>query len=260
MATTKGRDGTTIAYRVIGDGPLSVVLVHGWMTSGAVYDAFLEALDTTGFRVIVPDLRGTGESERPATGHTIETYAAEVLAVADAAGASSFVIVGHSMGGQIAAYLAATAPERVRGAALLCPVPPSGIALPPDAAGLFRGSAGNRGAQETILKLACKEITDGAREALLDVAGQVSAAAIEQAFDAWTAGGFADRMGRVTSPLLVVATDDPFLPPPFLKQEIVARVPHARLVYLPGPGHYVQVERPRETAAIVGAFLAGLKS
>lgn len=258
MASVKTQDGVTIAYRTFGDGPLAVVLVHGWMVSGAVYDAVIEALDLAGLRLIVPDLRGSGASDKPAAGHTIAQHAADVLAAADDAGARSFVVVGHSMGGQIAAWIAATSPDRVRGAALVCPVPPSGIALPPDAAGLFRGSAGNRGAQETILKLACKELSDERRAALLDDAGRVSAAAIEQGFDVWTAGGFADRMGDVKAPVLVVATDDPFLPPPFLKQEIVARVKAGRLVYLPGPGHYPGVERPRETAALLGAFLAAL--
>jgi pimeloyl-ACP methyl ester carboxylesterase len=54
-----------------------------------------------------------------------------------------------------------------------------------------------------------------------------------------------------------VATDDPFLPPPFLTQAVVQPIRNARLVYLPGPGHYPQVERPAETAALIGAFLAG---
>ncbi len=260
MASVKTQDGVTIAYRTFGDGPAKVVLVHGWMVSGAVYEPLLDALDVTGLTVIMPDLRGSGASDRPGSGHSIAEHAADVLAVADAEGASTFVVVGHSMGGQIAAWIAATSPDRVRGAALLCPVPPSGMALPADAAGLFRGSAGNRGAQGTILSLACKELTDARRDALLDDAGRVSAAAIEQGFDAWTAGGFADRLGGVKAPVLVLATDDPFLPPAFLMQEIVARVPTGRLVYLPGPGHYPQSEKPRETAAILGAFLAGLSA
>jgi non-heme chloroperoxidase len=258
MASVKTQDGATIAYRTIGDGPLTVVLVHGWMVSGAVYDTLIEALGTSGLRLIVPDLRGTGASDRPESGHTIAGHAADVLAAADAAGAGSFVIVGHSMGGQIAAWIAATSPDRVRGAALVCPVPPAGLALPPDAAALFRTSAGNREAQAKLLEMACKELPDDRREALLDDAGRVSAAAIEQGFDAWTAGGFADRMGSVTAPVLVVATDDAFLPPALLQQEIVARVPRGRLVYLPGCWHYPQVERPRETAAVLGAFLAAL--
>jgi pimeloyl-ACP methyl ester carboxylesterase len=256
MDTLKASDGTELSYRVIGDGPIDVLLVHGWMASSAVYDDFLEALGTDGVRLVVPDLRGAGRSGRPEGGYTIEQYARDVLAVADAAGARSFVIVGHSMGGQIAQWIAATAGDRVKGAVLLCPVPASGVPLPDDARGLFRNSAQNREMQRTILGLACKQISDAARDKLLDVAGEIPPACIQGAFDAWTAGGFADKLGAVRAPVLVVATDDPFLPPPFLREAIVARVPRGTLAYLPGPGHYVQVERPRETAAVVRGFLA----
>ena len=73
-----------------------------------------------------------------------------------------------------------------------------------------------------------------------------------------TRGGFADRLGSITAPTLVVASDDPFLPPDFLRAKIVAPIARARLVIVPGAGHYPQVERTRETAAVLGAFLAGL--
>src|SRR5690348_4089430 len=132
MPTVTSQDGTRISYRAIGSGAKTVVLVHGWMVSGAGYGALTEALDLSGIRVLVPDLRGTGESGRPDSGHTIEGHAADVLAVADAEGAKSFVVVGHSMGGVIAQWIAATHPDRVSGAVLISPVPPSGYKLPPD--------------------------------------------------------------------------------------------------------------------------------
>jgi non-heme chloroperoxidase len=258
MQNVSANDGVSMAYRQLGSGPTHVLLVHGWMVSGAVYDDLIAALDDQGLSLIVPDLRGSGASGRPASGYTIEQHAADAVAVADAAGARSFVVVGNSMGGQIALYIAAAHADRVRGAALFCPVPPSGIALPDDARGLFRGSAGNRGMQATILGLACKQLSDEARERLLDDAGKVAPAAIEQGFDAWTRGGFVEKMAEVKAPVLVVGTDDPFLPAAFLRQEVVRRVPRGTFVYLPGPGHYPQVERPRETAAILSAFVAGL--
>ena len=64
-------------------------------------------------------------------------------------------------------------------------------------------------------------------------------------------------LDMVVAPTLVVATDDPFLPPAFLRQAVVQPIRGARMTHLPGPGHYPQVERPHETAALVGAFLAG---
>src|SRR5262245_1511379 len=123
MHAVTSSDGTQLSYRVVGSGPIDVVLVHGWMVSGAVFDELIEALGTDGVRIVAPDHRGTGRSGQPDGGYSIEQYARDVLAVADAAGATKFVVVGHSMGGQIAQWLAATAPDRVLGAVLLCPVP-----------------------------------------------------------------------------------------------------------------------------------------
>ena len=54
----------------------------------------------------------------------------------------------------------------------------------------------------------------------------------------------------------VVATDDPFLPPPFLEQAVVSKIAGAKLAVVKGPGHYPQVERPDALADVVRSFLA----
>lgn len=251
-------DGVELAYRTFGTGSTSVILIHGWMVSGAVYDDLVEALGTDGLRLIVPDLRGTGRSGSADGTYTIEQYAKDVLAVADALGARTFALVGNSMGGQIAQWIAATAPDRVLGAVLLCSVPASGMALPEEARGLFRNSAQSREMQQTILGLASKQLEGGARDRLLDDAGTIAPACIQGAFDAWTGASFAGMLGEIRAAVLVVGTDDPFLPQDFLRKAISSQIKRASLVYLPGPGHYPQVERPRETAAVVRAFLTPL--
>lgn len=258
MPTTSASDGTSLHYRVVGDGPRTVVLVHGWMVSGAVWDAMVERMDLTGLRLVIPDSRGTGQSGKPTTGYTLAQLAQDVLTVADAAGAKRFTVVGHSMGGQLAQWVAAQEPSRVEAAVLLNTVPAAGLPLPPDAAGLFRTSAGNREKQTTIINLSCRLLqgTDIV-ETMLKDAANTSAVAIESIFDAWTQGGFADKLSAITAPTLVVATDDAFLPPAFLRDAVVKPIRRARLTYLPGPGHYPQVERPAETAALLSAFLAG---
>lgn len=253
-------DKTPIHYRTVGEGPRTVVLVHGWMVSGAVWNDFIELVDTTGLKLVVPDLRGAGasKSEQAASGYSLEQHARDVLAVVEHVGAERFTLIGHSMGGQVVQWIASEVPERVEGLVLVNSVPASGVQLPPDAAGLFRTSAGDREKQKTILNLACKQLPESALERLLADASGVGEAAIVGGFDAWTAGGFADRLARITAPTLVVATDDPFLPVAFLRQTEVEPIRNARLAYLPGPGHYPQVERPQETTALLSAFLAGL--
>jgi pimeloyl-ACP methyl ester carboxylesterase len=258
MPTVASSDQTPIHYRVLGDGPRNVLLVHGWMVSGAVYDELVEKLDHTGLRLVIPDLRGSGQSGSPASGYTLEQHVRDVLAVADHAGLKRFTVVGHSMGGQLAQWIAAQEPSRVEGLVLLNTVPASGMQLPPDAVGLFRTSANDREKQKIILGLACKALSESALERLLKDAGAVAKASIEGSFDAWTGGGFEAKLASITAPTLVVATDDPFLPPAFLREKVVNPIKGARLAYLPGAGHYPAVERSAETAALLTSFLAGL--
>ncbi|PCC73376.1 Pimeloyl-ACP methyl ester carboxylesterase [Nannocystis exedens] len=257
MSTMTTSDKVQIAYRVLGEGPRTILAIHGWMVSSTVYDELAERLDLTGFRLVIPDLRGSGESDRPESGYTVERYAADVTELMDVLGDRSFVLIGHSMGGAIAQWIASAAPERVQGQVLLCPVPASGIPFPPDAAALFRG-ADNRESKATILGMACTNLSESARERLLGAGASIPAKCIAEGFESWSSLSFADRLKHVTARTLVVATDDPFLPPPFLRQTIVDPIAGARLAVIRGAGHYVQVERPDETVAVISAFLAGL--
>lgn len=256
MPTVQSSDQTSIHYRVLGSGPRTLVLVHGWMTSGAVWDAFAAQVDQSAHRLIIPDQRGTGASAA-GSNYSLEQYAADVRAIADQEKLARYTVVGHSMGGQIAQLVAAT-DSRVEGLVLLTPVPAAGLPLPDDAAGLFRSSGEDREKQKMILGMACKQLSDAALESLLDEAGKISTACIQGAYDSWTRGGIADKVTSIACPTLVLATDDPFLPPAFLEQAVVALIRGARLAHLPGPGHYPQVERPADTAALVSKFVAEL--
>ena len=241
-------DGLNIHYRTLGQGD-PVVLVHGWMVSGDVWDPVVDALIEAGKQLIIPDQRGTGSSGKPTQGYTLEQYAADLLALVDTAGLDRFKLVGHSMGGQIAQLAATQLGDRLESLTLVCTVPASGIPLPDEAKGLFRGCGSNPEAQAAILGMACKQLDDAGRAALLETAATVCDACIAQAFDAWTAGGFADRLGAITCKTYVLGTDDPFLPPDFLKQAVVEPIANAEFVHLPGPGHYPQTESPTATAA-----------
>lgn len=248
-------DGVDLSVRILGEGPTDVLLVHGWMVSGQVWQSMLARIDPRGLRLIVPDQRGTGESSKPATNYTLNRYVDDLVALLDKLESTRCIVIGHSMGGQLALSLAARESARVRAAMVLCPVPPAGLALPPDAAALFRTCAHDRDKQRTILSLACTALSEAERDRLLDDSMRTAAACIEQSFDAWTSGGIEAQMSSVQANTLVLATDDPFLPPAFLRESVQAKLARARLAVLPGAGHYPQCERPAETAAIVESFI-----
>jgi pimeloyl-ACP methyl ester carboxylesterase len=107
-------DGVGIEYEVTGEGP-PVILLHGFPDSGRVWRHQVTALSEAGFRVIVPDLRGYGRSDKPADreAYSMRLLIGDVLAVLSDAGAERAHVVGHDWGAAIAWVLAAYAGDRV---------------------------------------------------------------------------------------------------------------------------------------------------
>lgn len=246
-------DGQTVVeYREVGQGT-PVIFVHGWMASGKVFDRMLPI---AGMHCIVPDLRGTGASTHGGQDESIEHLGRDVIAVADAAGLKTFALVGHSMGGLIAQWVASEIPERVTTLVLVNSVPASGMQLPSEADALFSTSGGDRGKQGAILDLACKELAPADKNWLLDEAGRIEPGRITRMYRAWSGASFVERLARIQAKTLVVATDDPFLPPDFLRAAVVDKIAGATLHTLAGPGHYPNVERPAELARVVERFVS----
>lgn len=103
-----------IHYEVTGEGrPL--VLIHGFPDSGRLWRHQVPALAEAGFKVIVPDMRGYGSSDKPGEvgAYNILYLVADVGAVLDDAGVEKAHIVGHDWGAAVAWALGAVAPERV---------------------------------------------------------------------------------------------------------------------------------------------------
>ena len=106
--------GAAIDYEVTGKGR-PVVLLHGFPDSGRLWRHQVAPLADAGFKVIVPDMRGYGASEKPAEvdAYNILHLVADVGAVLDAAGVDRAHVVGHDWGAAVAWALAAVVPERV---------------------------------------------------------------------------------------------------------------------------------------------------
>ena len=106
--------GVGIEYEVTGEGS-PVVLLHGFPDSGRLWRHQVPALADAGFKVIVPDMRGYGASDKPpdVASYNMLFLASDVGAVLDHAGEPRAHVVGHDWGAAVAWVLAAVAPERV---------------------------------------------------------------------------------------------------------------------------------------------------
>lgn len=111
-------DGSRIRYVEAGTGP-AVLFIHGFGASLYAWRHTLPPVAAAGFRAIAYDNRGFGFSDKPASGYSNAAYTRLVVALLDSLHVSDAVLVGHSMGGAIAAAVALAAPDRVRGLVLI---------------------------------------------------------------------------------------------------------------------------------------------
>ncbi|KRA64689.1 haloperoxidase [Caulobacter sp. Root655] len=132
------RDGVQIFYKDWGPKTAQpVVFHHGWPLSADDWDAQMLFFLAQGYRVIAHDRRGHGRSTQTDTGNEMDTYAADVIALAAHLDLKNAIHVGHSTGGgEVARYVARAEPGRVSKAVLIGAVPPIMLKTPANPGGL----------------------------------------------------------------------------------------------------------------------------
>lgn len=125
-------NGIRMHYIDEGQGPL-VILLHGFPYLWYMWRRQIVALAEAGYRVVVPDQRGFGQSDRP---KTIEAYdmsqsVGDIVGLMAALGETSAVIIGHDLGAWVAQAAAMLRPDLFSGLVMLnTPIPPRGKVKP----------------------------------------------------------------------------------------------------------------------------------
>lgn len=152
MSTIITQDGTQIFYKDWGKGQ-PLFFHHGWPLSADDWDAQMMFFLGLGYRVIAHDRRGHGRSTQTATGHDMDTYAADVAELVATLDLKDAIHIGHSTGGgEVTRYVAQHGKGRVAKAVLISAIPPTYMktARNPDGVpkevvdGLRDGTANNR--------------------------------------------------------------------------------------------------------------------
>jgi pimeloyl-ACP methyl ester carboxylesterase len=107
---THQRDGVTLAYTQSGSGKPPLVFLHGWAGDHTTFTPQIDHFSQT-HRTIAVDLRGHGQSDKPEQSYTVAGFADDIAWLCSHLGVTKPVIVGHSMGSNIALELAARYPE-----------------------------------------------------------------------------------------------------------------------------------------------------
>ncbi|HEX6257560.1 MAG TPA: alpha/beta hydrolase [Euzebyales bacterium] len=122
--------GGLAVWRWGGDGPVAIA-AHGITSSHTAWDVVGE-LVADDLTLVVPDLRGRGDSADVSGSSSMRRHASDLLAVLDHIDVDEAVVTGHSMGAMVAAALAAASPDRARAVVMVDGGPPLAGPVPPD--------------------------------------------------------------------------------------------------------------------------------
>lgn len=118
---TVSADGGKLAYEVGGTGA-PILCLPGMGDLRQEYDRLAPALVEAGFRVIVADLRGHGDSSAHWDRYDVAALASDIAPLLDAEGVAKALLIGCSISGASTAYFAAQHPERVAGLVGISPI------------------------------------------------------------------------------------------------------------------------------------------
>jgi pimeloyl-ACP methyl ester carboxylesterase len=122
-----------LSVRVVEAGTESnphVLLIPGWGCGAWTYHETIPFLESAGFHVVAAELKGHGQSDKPReeSEYTLESMSEHVVEILDALGFARCRLIGHSMGGAIAARVAEIRPDRIEQVVLIAPVGFRGVA------------------------------------------------------------------------------------------------------------------------------------
>ena len=260
--TTEARvelGGRATHYRDSGGTGPALVLLHAFPFDGRMWDAAVASL-TGARRLILPDLRGFGQSALGGGPYAIADLADDVAALLDHLGIPRAALGGLSMGGYVA--LAFAARHRARLQALILADTRAGADTP-------EGRAGRDQAMALVRDKGVEAYADAQLPKLVapgtpaEIKAQVRALAAGQSRDAVLAGLAAlrdrpDRSGELAAiacPTLVIVGAEDAVTPPREATAMAGAIAGARLVELPGAGHLTALEQPGPFASALAAFL-----
>ncbi len=243
-----------------GNGTPSLIFLHYWGGSSRTWSQVIDALPGD-YRTLAVDLRGWGASDAPDEGYALADFADDVRHVVTERGLSNFVLIGHSMGGKIAQFVASQKPAGLAGLVLVAPSPPTPLGLPPEVReGMERAYSSAASVETTIDHvLTAKPLTKDQRKQVIEDSLRGGAAA-KIAWPRYTSQeDISAAVSAITVPVLVIAGElDRVDSVSTLETEVLARLPRAVMRVLPGTGHLSPLESPQDIAELIGKFLSSL--
>jgi pimeloyl-ACP methyl ester carboxylesterase len=240
--------GVELAYQRTGSGT-PLVLLHGYPLDHTIWEPVLPFLQE-GVELILPDLRGFGESSPFKMGYSLVEMAGDLASLLDLLKVGQAVIVGHSMGGYIALAFARAFPARLRGL---------GLVASQAGADSSDGRKGRYTTAELVRQHGVEVVADSMparltsnpdlQRLLREIVLQQPAEGIIAAQEAMA--GRADSTPELADyefPVVIVHGLQDQLVPVERARAILPLLRHGRLIELEGAGHMPMMEAPQATA------------
>ena len=237
-------------------GAPTALLIHGFLDDASVWDGMVDSLSGE-LGAVRYDLPGFGKrsgSVADARSTTLESLAAEagdILAGID----GPVIVVGQSLGTQVAELVAAQHPDRVRGLVLLTPVPLGGTQLPIEVVAPFGALGGDRVAQRRLRVELSPHLSQEQLERLTDVGVPVAAEVTAHYVDLWNNGvRNAPAKSAFDGPVLIIRGGADGFVTQQLVDAISQRFVEPDLNVINKGGHWIHVESPGVVATMILDF------
>lgn len=254
-ASAAGLDGFQIHSTTRGNGPKTVIFVHGWTCDESSWAGQVPAFEKE-YRVITLDLPGHGQSGAPKDAAlSMALFARAVEAVRAEARVERVVLVGHSMGVPVILQYARMFPAHL---AALVPVDgPLHLSGGPNAPNpdAMKGSAGMKNRESMIRTMFGPSATPAMKDQVLKMMLAAPESTASQAMAAMFNPAVWTEDVRPFAMLGIYADKSGANDPAFMKKVF----PNGSATEIVGTGHFVMMEKPAEFNRLLAGFLAKVK-
>ncbi|MDT5258128.1 MAG: hypothetical protein QOD10_3208 [Mycobacterium sp.] len=237
-------------------GAPTVLLIHGFLDDASVWDGLVDCLggEVGAVRYDLPGFGTRSGSVGEARGTTLESLAAEAADVVRRID-GPVIVVGQSLGTQVAELVAAQHADRVRGLVLLTPVPLGGTRLPEEVVAPFGALGGDRVAQRRLRAELSPNLGEGQLDRLTDIGTPVAADVVSHYVDVWNDGvGNAPATSAFGGPVLIIRGGTDAFVTERLVDTVSQRFVEADVKVIEKGGHWVHFEYPGAVAAMILDF------